>query len=88
MVLNEIENTDAIYNFCETNFPIEQNAFNYYDRLFPNNPFIKVEKWIEARDIIKNFDDKQIKENQEKCIKWWNDYKYYIQKIFKDKIQQ
>ena len=28
LVLNNIENTDAIYNFCETNFPIEQNAFN------------------------------------------------------------
>ena len=71
---------------CEC-VPIVEKSYNYYDRLFPNNPFIKVEKWIEARDIIKNFDDKQIKDNQEKCIKWWSDYKNYIQKIFKDKIQ-
>ena len=72
---------------CEC-VPIVEKSYNYYDRLFPNNPFIKVEKWIEAREIIKNFDDNQINENQEKCIKWWNDYKNYIQKIFKEKIQQ
>ena len=36
---------------CEC-IPIVENAFRYYDRLFPNNPFIKVDKWVEAKSII------------------------------------
>ena len=28
----------------------------YYDRLFPDNPFIKVDKWSEAKPIIKNWE--------------------------------
>ena len=33
---------------CEC-IPIVENAFKYYDRLFPNNPFIKVDKWRDAK---------------------------------------
>ena len=44
---------------CEC-IPIVENAFKYYDRLFPNNPFIKVDKWIEAKHIVKEWNREQI----------------------------
>ena len=44
---------------CEC-IPIVESAYEYYDRLFPNNPFIKVNKWADARPIIKGWDNDQI----------------------------
>jgi len=46
---------------CES-IPIVENAFKYYDRLYPNNPFLKVDKWLDAKLIIQSW-------NKEKIIK-------------------
>lgn len=66
--------------------PIVENAYKYYDRLFPDNPFIKVDKWIEAKSIIRDWGDAQIKQRQEECKIWWEKYKIEIQNFVKDKI--
>ena len=66
--------------------PIVENAYKYYDRLFPNNPFLKVDKWIDAKFIIKEWGDEQIKQKREKCNLWWNMYKSQLQEFIKNKI--
>ena len=68
--------------------PIVENAYKYYERLFPNNPFIKVDKWIEAKSVIKNWEDDQIKKKQKECKTWWDGYKINLQELIKNKITQ
>ena len=66
--------------------PIVENAYQYYDRLFPHNPFIKVNKWADAKPIIKGWDKDQISKKKEECKIWWSDYKNKLQNSIKDKI--
>lgn len=66
--------------------PIVEDTYKYYDRLYPNNPFIKVSKWKDAQTIIKNWKSDQVKEKQEECNKWWRSYKNDLQEFVKNKI--
>ena len=66
--------------------PIVENTYEYYERLFPNNPFLKINKWIEAKSIIKEWKSEQIKEKREECATWWKKYKSQLQKLMKNKI--
>jgi len=70
---------------CEC-IPIVENAYKYYDRLFPNNPFIKVDKWGDAKPIVQDWNDDQIKEKREECKIWWSEQKNSIQDFIKNKI--
>jgi hypothetical protein len=70
---------------CEC-IPIVENAYKYYDRLFPGNPFIKVDKWIDAKNIIKNWKLDKIKNKQIECRDWWKNYKTNLQNLIRDKI--
>ena len=65
---------------------IVENAYKYYDRLFPDNPFIKVDKWIEAKPVIKGWSKDQIKKKQEECKSWWRSYKIDLQETVKNKM--
>lgn len=67
--------------------PIVENSYKYYDRLFPANPFIKIDKWIDAKLIISNWSDEQIKTKQDECNVWWKDYKLQLQESIKNKVQ-
>ena len=58
------------------------------DRLLPNNPFIKIDKWIDSKNIIKEWDEKTINKKQEDCKKWWKNYKIELQEFIKNKIIQ
>ena len=71
---------------CEC-IPIVENAYMYYERMFPNNPFLKVDKWVEAKSIIQNMRDKKVKEKREKCKIWWINYKEKLSKFIKGKFQ-
>ena len=66
--------------------PIVENAYKYYDRLFPNNPFIKVDRWIEAKPVIREWGDDQIKQKREECRTWWSHYKNQLQEFIINKI--
>ena len=66
--------------------PIVENAYKYYDRLFPNNPFLKIDKWADAKSIISGWGEDQIKKKSIECNKWWNEQKDIIQTMIKDKI--
>ena len=66
--------------------PIVENAYKYYDRLFPNNPFIKVDRWIEAKPVIRGWGDDQIKQKLEECRIWWSQYKNQLQEFIINKI--
>ena len=66
--------------------PIVEDAYNYYDRLFPNNPFIKIGKWAEAKPLMNGWEENQIKKKQEDCINWWGNYKSDLQNFIKNKI--
>lgn len=66
--------------------PVVEDAYKYYDRLFPGNPFIKVDKWADAKPIIKGWGNYQIKKKQEECKSWWNNYKIDLQEKIKSKI--
>ena len=66
--------------------PIVENAYKYYDRLFPGNPFIKVDKWIDAKSIITGWESNQIDKKREECKLWWSQEKNKIQDFVKSKI--
>ena len=66
--------------------PIVENAYKYYDRLFPNNPFLKIDKWIEAKLVIGEWKDDQIKKKQEECQIWWSQHKNQLQEFVVNKI--
>jgi len=66
--------------------PIVENAYKYYDRLFPNNPFLKIDKWIEAKSVIGEWKDDQIKKKQEECQIWWSQHKNQLQEFVVNKI--
>ena len=68
--------------------PIVENTYNYYDRLFPNNPFIKINKWKEAKEILSSWDEEMIIKQRRKCIIWWTDLKLKIQKSIAEKIDK
>ena len=70
---------------CEC-IPIVENAYKYYDRVFPNNPFIKIDKWSQAKTIVKDWDKDKIKQKREECKIWWERYKVDIQNFVKNKI--
>jgi len=70
---------------CEC-IPVVENAYQYYDRLFPHNPFIKVNKWAEAKPTIKGWNNDQIEKKKEECKIWWSDHKVKLQNSIKDKI--
>ena len=72
---------------CEC-IPIVENAYKYYDRLFPNNPFIKVDKWADAKPVIQGWDKNQIKKKREECKNWWVNYKIKLQEMVKNTIIQ
>ena len=67
--------------------PIVENTYKYYERLFPNNPFIKINKWIDAKPIIENWNEKQINKKQEECKSWWKNYKIDLQESIKMKLE-
>ena len=71
---------------CEC-IPIVENSYKYYDRLFPGNPFLKIDKWIEAKSIISKWDNDQVKNKQEECKIWWKNYKITLQENIKEKIE-
>ena len=66
--------------------PIVENAYKYYDRLFPNNPFIKIDRWIEAKPVIREWGDDQTKQKREECRTWWSQYKNQLQEFIINKI--
>jgi len=68
--------------------PIVEETYKYYDRLFPGNPFIKVNKWMDAKPILQGWENTQIKKKQKECSIWWNDYKANLQEIIKNQITQ
>jgi hypothetical protein len=70
---------------CEC-IPIVESAYNYYDRLFPNNPFIKINKWSDAKAIIKGWDESQINKKINECQIWWKNYKKNLQEKIKEKV--
>ena len=70
---------------CEC-IPIVENDYNYYDRLFPKNPFIKIDMWSQAKVIMKEMQEEAIKKKREECKVWWEEYKNKIQNFVKEKI--
>ena len=72
---------------CEC-IPIVENSYKYYDRLFPANPFIKIDKWIDAKLIISKWSDEQIKTKKDECNVWWKDYNLQLQESIKSKVQK
>tara|TARA_Y100000590_G_scaffold360828_1_gene417280 strand:+ start:4324 stop:5211 length:888 start_codon:yes stop_codon:yes gene_type:complete len=66
--------------------PIVENAYKYYDRLFPNNPFFKVDKWIDAKSIINKLKNSEIKKKSEECFIWWKNYKEKLKESINKRI--
>ena len=80
--------TYRLYEALESGcIPIVENAYKYYDRLFPDNPFLKIDKWIEAKEIINKWTEQKIIKKSEECNFWWNKYKEKLQEDIKEKIK-
>lgn len=62
--------------------PIVENPKKFFDMLFPNNPFIKIELWKEAKIIIEDFrnNTQLLEKKREDCINWWDQTKLKYQK--------
>ena len=67
--------------------PIIEDSYKYYDRLLPGNPFLKVNKWLDAKEIITNWTREQITKKREECSFWWNQYKLNLQEEISKKIR-
>ncbi len=79
--------TYRVYEALEcTCIPIVENAYKYYDRLFPGNPFIKIDKWSDAKSVIQSWSNEQIEKKREECKTWWSEKKNGIQDFIKSKI--
>ena len=79
--------TYRVYEALECGcIPIVEKAYKYYDRLLPNNPFLKVDMWAEAKPIIKGWGNDQIKQKRDECKIWWNNLKNELQESIKNKI--
>ena len=70
---------------CEC-IPIVESSYNYYDRLFPNNPFITINKWSDAKPVMQGWDENQIKKKREECKVWWITLKTDLSNLIKNKI--
>jgi len=66
--------------------PIVESAYDYYDRVFPDNPFIKINMWKDAKPILEGWDKDQIKKKSEECFSWWIKKKSDLQNSIRDKI--
>ena len=79
--------TYRVYEALECGcIPIVENAYKYYDRLFPQNPFLKVNKWSEAKPILNEWKNDQIQKRQEECKLWWSKQKKNLQEFVSKKI--
>ena len=78
--------TYRLYEALECgSIPIVENLYDYYDRLFPNNPLLKIKFWKEAKETIlfMNDDKKKLIEQSNICKNWWGDIKKKYQENFK-----
>ena len=72
---------------CGT-IPIVESVYNYFDNIYPKNPFIKINKWKEAKEIIDNWNDDQILNKRKECINWWNQYLLDHNNFVREKIKE
>jgi len=70
---------------CEC-IPIVENSYKYYERLFPGNPFLKVDKWVDAKPMMLQWSNDKIKSKQNECITWWKKYKLKLQEDIQRKV--
>ena len=81
--------TYRVYEALECNcIPIVESTHNYYDRLFPDNPFVKINRRAEAKPIIERWDKSQIQNKQEECKLWWINYQNLLQDQIYKKISK
>ena len=54
-----------------------ENPKKFFDILFPNNPFIKIDLWKEAKSIIEDFRNniQFLEKKREDCVHWWDQTK-------------
>ena len=79
--------TYRIYEALECGcIPIVENAYKYYDRLFPQNPFLKVDKWSDAKPVFNEWKNDQILQKQKECELWWSKQKINLQEFISKKI--
>ena len=79
--------TYRVYEALECGcIPIVENAYKYYDRLFPGNPFLKIDKWLDAKPIVQGWSNEQIEKKRTECKIWWQEKKNSIQDFIKSKI--
>ena len=79
--------TYRVYEALECGcIPIVESTYDYYDRLFPSNPFIKTNIWAEARPTIEGWNKEQINKKSNECKTWWSNFKNELQQSIKDII--
>ena len=68
--------------------PIVEDSYNYYDRFFPNNPFLKINKWEDAKSIISEYSEKKILAKSKECFDWWINLKLDIKNSITKKLME
>ena len=72
---------------CGT-IPIVESVYNYFDNIYPKSPFIKINKWKEAKEIIDNWSYDQILNKRKECVNWWNQYLLDHKNFVREKIKE
>ena len=68
--------------------PIVESVYNYFDNIYTKNPFIKINKWKEAKEFIDNWSDDKILNKRKECINWWNQYLLDHKNFVQEKIKE
>ncbi len=81
--------TYRLYESLECgSIPIIENPYNFFNTIYPNNPFFSISIWSEGNKIIKELIDNKKKLNQvsNEILHWWQEYKKVLKKNISKKI--
>ena len=61
---------------------VEKKPFDYFSKLFGRYPFLSVDRWEEAPDLINHLlaDPVRLEQKRQQCLKWWLNQKKRLQK--------
>jgi len=69
---------------------VEKTPFDYFQKMFGSYPFLSVNSWDEAPELINNYlsDPAALEELRMECFSWWNNYKKGMQRSVSDVIHE
>ncbi len=69
---------------------VEKFPHDYFTSFFPNHPFLTVDSWEEAPDLIQAYlaDPEALEKKRLECCAWWKEYKENIKQALVSIVKQ